>query len=107
MSKLLSFDLCENFLGSCDSPGTYDSRGNYDSEEDNHERVEKAKKLLLFVMKEQLSPRQKQMLILYFFERKNMVEIAAMLNVNKSTVSRTIHRGLEHLKNFLKYYEFR
>ena len=96
MARHLSFELCEQLLGTSEIP-----------DEDNHLKLERLKKILIFVMKEQLTPRQKQMLILYFFEQKNMVEISQALNVNKSTVCRTIHRGIKNLREFLKYYQLR
>ena len=40
---------------------------------------------------------------LYFFENRSMSEIAALLDVNKSTVSRCLRRGQERLRHFLEY----
>lgn len=62
-------------------------------------------KLVRSIMKECLTDRQKQILLLYFEEQKNTVEIAQILSVNKSTVSRTIQRGLKNLKNGILFWE--
>jgi RNA polymerase sigma factor (sigma-70 family) len=67
--------------------------------------TETRKRLVRSMMKECLSDRQKQILLLYFEEQKNMVEIAQILGINKSTVSRTLHRGLNNVKQGLLFWE--
>jgi RNA polymerase sigma factor (sigma-70 family) len=52
---------------------------------------------------EELTPRQRQMLFLYFTENIKMADIAEALAVNVSTVSRTIRRGKLRLKKCLRY----
>ena len=51
----------------------------------------------------ELTPRQRQMLTLYFLQGVKMHEIAEELGVNKSTVSRTVSRGKSRLQKCLKY----
>ena len=46
---------------------------------------------------------QQEIMALYFFENRSMSEIAALLDVNKSTVSRCLRRGQERLRHFLEY----
>ena len=55
------------------------------------------------VIREELTDRQRQVLMAYYFDEKNITQIAADLGVNKSTVSRILHRAENRLKRFLKY----
>ena len=49
---------------------------------DNHNRMIQVKQVLLQAIKEELTPRQRQMLLLYYFERKKTPQIAAELGVH-------------------------
>ena len=51
----------------------------------------------------ELTPRQKEMLYLYYYEKLNMAQIAGRLGVNKSTVSRTLCRARRRLHHILQY----
>ena len=70
---------------------------------DNDEAIYRLKRNLRIARREELTPRQAQMLRLYFDEEKTMTEIAQELNVSKSTVSRTITRAKDRLKRCLRY----
>lgn len=94
MSKKLSFDLLDRVLSSPE-------------EDEPCHNWEKLKKVLLYVLRDNVTERQRQMLILYFFKHKNIPEIAQLLHVNKSTVSRTITRGISNIRKYLKYYDLR
>lgn len=72
--------------------------------ETNAELVEKVKKSMLKVIKNELTPRQKEIIMLYYYERLGISEIAERLGVVPSTVSRTIKRAREKIYRFLKYY---
>ncbi len=65
-----------------------------------HKRLRKA---VLQVIRQELSPHQRQVVLLYFFEGKNIPTIAAELGVNKSTVSRTLARAKQNLRRYLQY----
>lgn len=54
-------------------------------------------------MANELTPRQKQMMELYYQQQLPMREIARRLGVNVSTVSRTIGRGRIRLRRCLRY----
>ena len=54
-------------------------------------------------MDEELTPRQLQMVTLYYLQEKKMSEIADELGVHISTVSRTISRGKARLRKCLRY----
>ena len=71
--------------------------------EDNGEQLDRLKRNLRRARAQELTPRQRQMLRLYFDEGKNMAEIARELRVARSTVSRTIARAKGRLYRCLKY----
>ena len=60
-------------------------------------------KKLAEAIRMELTPRQRQMVELYYLRQKPMVQIAEELGVNVSTVSRTIARGRRRLRNCLRY----
>ena len=70
---------------------------------DNGDTRRRLVKNLRRAMDSELTPRQRQMLVLYFLEGVKMHEIAEELGVNKSTVSRTVSRGKSRLQKCLKY----
>jgi RNA polymerase sigma factor (sigma-70 family) len=54
-------------------------------------------------IEQELTPRQGQMVHLYFLEQHSMAEIASMLDVNPSTVSRTLAVARTKLKKCMRY----
>ena len=56
------------------------------------------------IIKNELSPRQKQILVLYYKEQKTMPEIAAALGITTSTVSRTRKRACTSIQKKLQSY---
>lgn len=65
-------------------------------------RQEQLRRLRL-VMARELTPRQREMLMRYYWQQQTMAQIARELGVNRSTVSRTIRRGEERLRRCLAY----
>lgn len=61
------------------------------------------KNSLRVCIEEELTPRQREVLIMRYFQGLNGAEIAEALGVNKSTVCRTLHRAEEHLRKVLRY----
>ena len=55
------------------------------------------------VMREELTPLQRETLIAYYFQEQTVTQIAADRGVNKSTVSRTLKRAEEKLRRYLRY----
>ena len=55
------------------------------------------------VIREELTPMQRETILAYYFQELTIVEIAQARGVNKSTVCRTLHRAEEKLKRYLKY----
>jgi len=71
--------------------------------EDNSEQRKRLLQNLRKVMRDELTPRQRQMVELYYFQRKNIPVIAKELGLNSSTVCRTLHRGMNRIRRYLKY----
>ena len=55
------------------------------------------------VIREELTPLQREALIAYYFQEQSITQIAEERGVNKSTVCRTLHRAEEKLRRYLKY----
>ena len=55
------------------------------------------------VIEEELTPLQREALIAYYIQGQTIPEIAHDRGVQKSTISRTLHRAEEKLRRFLKY----
>ena len=55
------------------------------------------------VIKEELTPLQREALIAYYFQERTITDIARERGVNKSTVCRTLHRAEGKLRRYLKY----
>ena len=70
---------------------------------DNSEQLERLRRNLRRAREQGLTPRQKQMLELYFDQGMNMPQIARALDLNRSTVSRTLRRARERLYRCLRY----
>lgn len=71
--------------------------------DDNGRRRQRLLHNLTKAVAEELTPRQREMLHLYYYGQLNMVQIAARLGVNKSTVSRTLCRARRRLHHILQY----
>ena len=55
------------------------------------------------VIDEELTELQRQTLIAYYFQEQTIPQIAAERGVNKSTVSRTLHRAENRIRRCLRY----
>lgn len=71
--------------------------------EDNSDQMDRLRRNLRRAREQELTPRQRQLLALYFDEGKNMAQIAEELGVARSTVSRTIARAKKRLYRCLRY----
>ena len=60
-------------------------------------------RLVSAALREELTARQEQMVRLYYLEQYPMREIARMLGVNPSTVSRTLQAARCRLRRALRY----
>ena len=70
-------------------------------EEDNRQRL---RRILLNVIKNELTPRQKEIIMLYYFKNIDMVQIGEMLGVTPQAVSSAMARARLKMYRILKYY---
>ncbi|MEQ2456707.1 sigma-70 family RNA polymerase sigma factor [Flavonifractor hominis] len=70
---------------------------------DNSEQLGRLRRNLLRALREDVTEKQRQVLLLYYSDGLNMRQISERLGVNKSTVSRTIKRGETRLRRCLRY----
>lgn len=73
----------------------------------NKTKIENLKKMISLIVKQELTKKQQKILKLYFVEGFKYNQIAKILNVNKSTISRTKTRAFKTIEKILKYYDFR
>lgn len=52
----------------------------------------------------ELTPRQREVLLMHYFDHLSGTEIAMRLGVNPSTVTRLLQRGKERLRKALRFY---
>ena len=71
--------------------------------EDNGEQMERLRKQLRRARETDLTPRQRQILTLYYEQGMNMAQIARKIGRDRSTVSRTMKRAREKLRRCLCY----
>lgn len=71
--------------------------------EDNSRSMSILKRNLRRAINEELTEKQREAMRLYYIEQIKMSDIAKILGVNVSTVSRNIKRGRTRLKKCLRY----
>ena len=71
--------------------------------EDNSDQLARVRRNMRKIRKTELTPRQEEMLHLYYDLGLTIPQIAQEKGLNKSTVSRTLARGREKLKRYLQY----
>ena len=71
--------------------------------EDNSLQMERVRRNLRWALESELTPRQRQMVVLYYDRRLSMRQIARLLGVQPSTVTRTLQRAKRRLQNSLRY----
>ncbi len=70
----------------------------------NRKQLELSAHALKEVIQNDLTPRQKEMILLYYYENLNNKQIAEKLNVNPSTVCRTLGRARNRIYKLLHVY---
>ena len=73
------------------------------SENTNSDQMSRLKRNLIRCIKEDVTERQRTVLLMYYSQGMNMREIGEALGVDKSTISRTIKRGENRLRRCLRY----
>lgn len=72
-----------------------------DSEDDG---VNRLKRILLNVINNGLTPRQKEIIVLYYFKELNTVEIAERLGITPQAVSAVMSRARMRIFKTMKHY---
>ena len=72
-------------------------------ENTNSAEINRLKHNLVRALRNDVTPRQREVLSLYYAKGLNMRQIGTLLGIDKSTVSRTVKRGERRLKRCLKY----
>lgn len=71
--------------------------------ETNNEQMSRLRRNLLRAIDEDLTPRQREVVSMHYFNSLSVTRIAEKLGVDRSTVSRTLTRAEQKLKKMLKY----
>lgn len=71
--------------------------------EDNSRELRTVRNNLAQALREEVTARQRKILLMYYAEGLNMKQIGDCLGVDRSTVSRTIKRGETRLRRCLRY----
>ena len=74
----------------------------YGTDEDNS--GSKLKRILLKVINNELTPRQKEIIVLYYFKNNDITAIAAQLGVTPQAVSAAMSRARLRIFRILQYY---
>lgn len=90
-NKTVSFDLLQNTVGTQEAAA------------DNRAELKKMSVAVHFALRHELTDRQKCCVSLYYFEGRKIPEIARMLGLNKSTVSRHLKKGRAAMKRVVSY----
>lgn len=70
---------------------------------DNLADLDRAKRMLPLVLDECVTVTQRNYIMKYYVDKMSIEEIAEVYGVNKSTVSRTIRRGLDTAYGYLRF----
>ena len=71
--------------------------------DDNRDQMNRLKRNLTHALRQDITQRQREYMMLYYGQGMSMEAIAKELGVNKSTVSRTLKRGRQRLYRCLRY----
>ena len=75
----------------------------YNSHGSNESTISKMKHILSVALKNELTERQRECLELYYYKNMKMYEIASLLSLSPSTVTRHIKAAEKKLKSVAKY----
>jgi len=71
--------------------------------DDNKDQINRLKRNLTHALRQDITKRQREYMVLYYGQNMSMEAIARQCGVNKSTVSRTLKRGRQRLYRCLRY----
>lgn len=72
-----------------------------DAAETNSDTVEHMRQAMRLAISEGLTARQREILLLHFYEEYSTAEIAQALGLNRTTVTRTLQRAKRRLRRLL------
>lgn len=75
-----------------------------ENETDKYSKRANVKRVLLKVIENELTERQKQIINLYYFKNMNIVSIAEKLGVSPASVSITMKRARNTIIKYMQYY---
>ena len=75
----------------------------YESGNDNNDKRKRMKKLLAAAIENELTERQKNCIMQYYYEKKSVKEIAENTGIRPTTVYKHIKKAKEALKKCRKY----
>ncbi len=70
----------------------------------NGAHLQLAQRALRDALEYELTPRQRQLVLMHFYEQYTVGQIAGKLELDKSTVSRTLSRAKQRLRRSLRVY---
>ena len=79
------------------------ARWHLENDQDNSQRLGQVRRCLRRARETTLTPRQQQMVALYYDRGLTMQQIADLLDICPSTVSRTLRRAHRRLQNALQF----
>lgn len=68
------------------------------------EFIRRLKRVMLNVINNELTPRQKEIIMLYYFKETDIVRISEMLGITPQAVSAAMKRARLKIYQFMKYY---
>lgn len=95
--------MLHNLYGITDKNDNIISYSAYTNNSTNKKAIDNMKHLLSIAMACELTQRQRECLVLYYYDNKRMNEIASILSVAPSTVTRHIKAAQKKLKNIARY----
>jgi len=99
MNKRVDFDLLADKISL--------EWANMRSGADNQRQLERMKRILMQVIREQLSEKQREYLLLHYVEGKSYSQIAREKGRDNSTVCRTVQRAVSNIRERMRYCSFR
>lgn len=102
MAKQLSFDLLEGTLSG------KEGISKFARDSDQNEEYRRLKCTMAKVMAGELTPLQQECIRLYYYDGLTMEQVGQTLGVQKSSVSKVLHRARQRIEKVLRYsYEHR
>ena len=68
------------------------------------QQKQRREEILKGILKSELTLRQRQFMMMYYFENKTIPQIAAELGINKSTVCRSMQAACRRIQTCMKYW---